>query len=154
MNNEWASIGAPPPTPYHVLRPEWFELSVLSAGIDSIGYYVDIGVDTIAYVPPGDLNNDGQFNSLDVDRFVSGWMTDTRGLNSIAQQMQGDLDRSGRVDLTDAHLLRSILLQHGGSSYSLMSRVPEPSGTLILCVGLAIGWLHRQPRLRPTNNGL
>jgi hypothetical protein len=132
--NEWAAIGAPPPTPFHRLRPNWFEFDVLTSGQDAIGKYVDIAVNTVTYVPPGDLNSDGFFNQLDVNAFASHWRADTDGLNSVAQWMMGDLDNSGRVELNDAYLLRKILIEQSGQSYTLMRSIPEPSGAVLSCM--------------------
>lgn len=125
--NEWATIGAPPPTPYYQLRPNWYEFDIMAKGQDAIGKYVEIAVNTISYVPPGDLNNDGLFDQLDVNAFVSHWRADTNGLDSVAQWMMGDLNNSGIVDLDDAYLLREILLDNANQAFGLVSRVPEPT---------------------------
>lgn len=135
--NEWESIGAPAPTPYYELRPEWYEFRVLNAGSDAIGDFVDIAVDTVAYVPPGDLNDDGFFDERDVDVFVSNWNADTSQLNSIAQRMAGDLDNNGRVAMDDAFMLRQILLQHTSQLYEVLASVPEPSSLVLACFAIA-----------------
>jgi hypothetical protein len=129
--NEWESIGAPAPTPYYELRPEWYEFRILNAGSDATGDFVDIAVATVGYVPPGDLNDDGFFDEQDVDVFVSSWNADTSQLNSIAQWMAGDLDNNGRVAMDDAFMLRQILLQHTSQLYEALASVPEPSSVVL-----------------------
>lgn len=147
--NEWAAIGAPPPTPFHQLRPNWFEFNVLADGQDAIGKYVEIAVNTISYVPPGDLNNDGLFDQLDVNAFVSHWRASTIGFNSMAQWMMGDLDNSGLVDLDDAFRLREILTINSGRSIEFMHLVPEPHffGSVTSCVVIGAAICSRRKRL-------
>jgi hypothetical protein len=147
--NEWASIGAPPPTPHHELRPNWFEFSVLAGGHDAIGSYVDVAVSAVSYVAPGDLNDDGLFNQLDVALFVTHWRADTTGFNSVAQWMMGDLDNSGLVDLADATLLRNILLNNAGRAFGLTTFVPEPQGLALSLLTIAsASVIPRRLRLR------
>ncbi|MCA9236433.1 MAG: dockerin type I repeat-containing protein [Planctomycetales bacterium] len=156
-HDEWAGLAAPAPTPDNELRPEWFEFRLLASGSDAIGSFVEVAVEKIAYVPPGDLNDDGFFNALDVDRFVENWLADTSDLNSVAQHMAGDLDNNGRVDLSDAFLLRSILIEQSGSAFELTSYVPEPGTAQLLgVVGVwaAVFWRRgdHAARLRRWNN--
>jgi len=148
--NEWESIGAPAPTPYYELRPEWYEFRVLSAGNDAIGDFVEIAVETVSYTPPGDLNNDGFFDERDVEAFVRNWNVNTSQLNSVAQWMAGDLDNDGRVELDDAFSLRQILRQHTGQAFEALANVPEPQGVAIACmalVGANLSQRHRRATL-------
>ncbi|BBO30451.1 hypothetical protein [Lacipirellula parvula] len=134
--NEWAAIGAPPPTSIYQLRPSWFEFDVLAKGQDLIGSYVDVDVSTVSYVPPGDLNNDGLFNQLDVNKFVAHWRSDTSSLNRVGQWMAGDLDNSGLVDLDDASLLRTILIYSTGQSFGLTTSVPETPASMLSVIAI------------------
>lgn len=148
--NEWAAIGAPAPTSIYQLRPSWFEFDVLAKGQDIIGSYVDINVSTISYIPPGDLNNDGLFSQLDVAEFVTHWRSDTSGLNRVAQWMHGDLDNNGLVDLDDASLLRTILVNSAGQSFGLMATVPEVPTSALAFIS-AMGIVSITSRWRPIN---
>jgi hypothetical protein len=62
--------------------------------------------------------------------------------------MRGDLDNNGLVDLDDATLLRTILLNSTGQSFGLMTAVPEgpTSGLAVISV---IGIVSITARWRP-----
>ncbi|WP_442481873.1 dockerin type I repeat-containing protein [Aeoliella sp. SH292] len=138
------------PSPYWEVRPEWYEFRVLSEGLDAIGSFVDIAVDLVQYVPLGDLNDDGLFNDLDVNLLVANWLTDTNGLNSIAQQQRGDLNNSGFVDQSDAFLLRRILFENArfADAAAVLTLVPEPGavvpGSLALVIGLCVALTRKR----------
>ena len=83
---------------------------------------------------PGDVNQDGVLDSEDINAFVLGWQSITDGLTPTEAVMLGDLNRSGKTDLTDAIALRDALLGIGQSISidELFSGVPEPSSLMLL----------------------
>ncbi|MCA9239194.1 MAG: hypothetical protein KDA37_03300, partial [Planctomycetales bacterium] len=127
-NDDFLNSNPPAPSEPWEIRPQWYEFRVLTAGADAFGEFLDIGVEVVTYVPRGDLNDDGFFDQFDVEEFIQNWLTDTSDLNSIAQQMHGDLNNSGFVDIHDAYLLRRILFDNGvvAAADFTYSLVPEP----------------------------
>lgn len=93
----------------------------------------------------GDVNQDGELTSADIDDFVAGWRSDTRTLDKIDRTKQGDLNYDGRTDLSDAALLRHALQNAGLWENITAANVPEPSSA---AVGLGLlgiaGMLRRR----------
>jgi hypothetical protein len=89
---------------------------------------------------PGDINQDGLVTATDLDGFRTGWLTDTSALSDLNKMMLGDLNFSGRTDLTDFVLLRRIFNNNRvviapETWASIFADVPEPS-SLSLAVAL------------------
>ena len=90
---------------------------------------------------PGDVNQDGVLDTQDIDAFASGWQNDTTGLSDGERTMLGDLNLSGRTDISDAILLHQALTAAGipGSFDSLWgTAVPEPSTTFAAVFGITL----------------
>jgi sialidase-1 len=80
---------------------------------------------------PGDVNQDGVFDSLDLPAFVAAWtpITTEFYLGGVDSYTHGDLDFNGVNDLNDVFLMRQALLAAGLDASPLESLyvVPEPS---------------------------
>ena len=95
----------------------------------------------------GDANLDGEFNSADfVDVFVAGEYEDDIARNSG----WGEGDWDGDQDFTSSDFIKAFT----GGGYELGKRppvaaVPEPSGVLLLALGLALTLAQPRRRLGP-----
>ncbi|WP_425399366.1 dockerin type I domain-containing protein [Aeoliella sp.] len=100
----------------------------------------------------GDINRDGNVDSLDIDAFVDGWLSQKVlvGAHNSATVGDwetwgwGDMDHDGFVFMNDAYLLHEALLANGQGGLGMFGfpggvQVPEPSsGAIALLSALAI----------------
>lgn len=108
--------------------------SLRDIGFDTLGRLADLtGVE-------GDVNQDGFVNALDVTAFVDGWRSNTAGLDAVERTLLGDLDLSGRTDLSDLFILHQALPSGGrrilATQFSDALPIPEPSSLLLLATAV------------------
>jgi hypothetical protein len=90
---------------------------------------------------PGDVNQDGLVNGMDIDGLVDGWAKEKRINNvRVGDKLtirDGDLNFDGITDLSDVFALHNALLAGTGSGFDfsrLPGGVPEPSTLVLLAI--------------------
>lgn len=109
---------------------------------------------------PGDVNRDGSINSLDVDQFVDGWLSEKTFTDSNGKVVragdwltweQGDFNHDGITDLSDAIVLHQALLGAGagGLDFARLQgvAVPEPSTLGGVALLLIVAGIRRRCRV-------
>ena len=93
----------------------------------------------------GDLNQDGVLDSVDEDLFVAGWKADTTLMTPFTQYYHGDLNFDGVTNLADAYQLHLAMLASGagGFDFRRLVTVPEPSGLLLIGIGVVVACCRR-----------
>lgn len=101
----------------------------------------------------GDINFDGVLDSLDVDAFVAGWLSEAAEFvefgppaGDYTTLQLGDLDLDGDTDLGDWVVLRSLNPSITANLSELIAGVPEPSTSVLFvlaCFGINARRFHR-----------
>ncbi|WP_197528327.1 PEP-CTERM sorting domain-containing protein [Aeoliella mucimassa] len=109
---------------------------------------------------PGDVNKDGEVDSLDVDAFVLGWkyenvMTGAHSVMTVGDWNtwdKGDMNHDGITNLADAFILHQALVANTGVGldFGLLAdtTVPEPSSVVLLAIGAVMMAWGRQRLVR------
>lgn len=89
---------------------------------------------------PGDVNQDGVFDVLDLEAFVETWNPMARYYGGAHSYRHGDLNFDLRSDLLDVFLFRQLLIAEGIPTEGLgaLFLVPEPNAHSLLVVAVAL----------------
>lgn len=94
----------------------------------------------------GDVNQDGAFNTLDIDAFVAAWNSPLGEVyfGGSDSYIHGDLNFDGRKDLLDVFELRTSLLGANLPSSALdgLVAIPEPCTSTLLAPSLLVALYH------------
>lgn len=86
----------------------------------------------------GDVNDDGSVTVADFELIRANFLLD------VASRADGDLDRSGTVDLDDWNEFKVEFINGGGSLAELNGAIPEPSSAVLLALISSLGIVRRR----------
>ena len=119
-------------------RPS-FRRTNRSRGTLSLGRNFGLAWQDVINVP-GDLNFDSVLNAQDWLLFIANSETNMTAFSAIERYDNGDLDGDGKNSLYDFVLFKQHydFVNGAGTFSTMLISVPEPSGSLLACVAVAL----------------